>query len=350
MKIIKNLSDEMTAVAVYPWYDEEEAEKGYSSVTGLLNPVRIFHLKRRHKEEIIRKASDIIVPAFGNMFHNGMQAVLEKKENYITEIRMITPFEVMNQTIMLSGKFDCLKINRFKIGKFEEFYLKLIDWKETSVFSLSKKDTLQKWTQQLNMYRFMIMHPNTQFLVPDKRAKKEAEILSSLLREDKLEIKTLEVQYRARDWRKGEAFRNKLTHLYYPGQTGIVEIEILSDEIISTFIKTGLANFINCENTEDAALPLCSPEERWQRTADYAVYKGTSSRASKVFKTTNYSSTKKTREAAELYIVNHAKGKEMKVVKRETESKRCLEYCDVCEFCPFYKSLMQQIEGARYEH
>ena len=94
MKVFKDLSAEMTAVAEYPWYDKEEAEKGYATATGLLNPPRIFHLKRRHKDEITRNASDLIVPALGNIFHNGVKKVLSKNLDYIQELRMLTPFEV----------------------------------------------------------------------------------------------------------------------------------------------------------------------------------------------------------------------------------------------------------------
>ena len=342
-KIIKDLSDEMNLLAEYPFYDEEAAAKGYVSVTQLLDTDRIFHLTRRHKDEIVKKASSVIVPQLGSVFHLGMELVTSNNANYINEIRMFTPFIVGDQTIIVSGKFDCLKVTQDKLGKTEITKLKLIDYKETSVFKLGKNEAKIDWGMQLSIYRYMLMHPETEFEVTDEN-QHQIDRIKKLIHEENININSLEIQYRARDWRSGEALRNKMIHRYYPDKVGKIELDIYDINYIKEFILRKLFSLISQEDLKDDALPLCTPHERWQRITDFAVFKGENVKATKCFRINEFDNETLAEEAAMAYVDNHASGKLMKIVKRETESRKCLEYCDVRDHCNFGKQLMKEKE------
>jgi len=341
MKIIHDLSDEMNLLAEYPFYDKEAAAKAYITVTGLLDPDRIFHLKRRHKEDITRNASSMIIASLGSVFHLGMELATQENDNYINEIRMFTPIIVNNQTILISGKFDSLKIIEDKIGETILTRLKLIDYKETSVFNVNKRDTREKWAKQLSIYRYMLMHPETEF-EENFLNKNQIIRIKELIRENNIGISSIEIQYRARDWRKGEALRNKFTHHPYPDKVGKIALNIIEMKEVEEFIKSRLISLISFEDTEDEALPLCTAKERWQRVTDFAIFKGDNVRATKCFKIEDYKNEQKAKEAAVYYISNHPAGSQMKIVKRETQSNKCLEYCDVCEFCNYGVQLTKE--------
>ena len=341
MKIIKDLTDEMTLLAEYPFYDKEAAAKAYVSVTGLLDTDRIFHLKRRHEKAITRKASSMIVASLGSVFHLGMELATQENDNYINEIRMFTPIMVNGQKVLISGKFDSLKIIEDKIGETTLTRLKLIDYKETSVFNVNKRDTNEKWAKQLSIYRYMLMNPETEFEENDPDTTKQVIKIRKLIHEQNIGISAIEVQYRARDWRKGEALRNKFTHNSYPDRVGRIALNIIKMGEVEKFIKSRLISLISFEDTKDEALPLCTAKERWQRVTDFAIFKGDNVRATKCFYVDNYKSEDEAKNAAYYYIGNHASGSEMKVIKRETKSNKCLEYCDVCDFCSYGRKLME---------
>ena len=342
MKIIKDLTDEMTLLAEYPFYDKEAAAKAYVSVTGLLDPNRIFHLKRRYDEEITRKASSMIIASLGSVFHLGMELATQDSYNHINEIRMFTPIMIGDQKVLISGKFDCLKITEDKIGEAVLIKMKLIDYKETSVFNINKRDTREKWAMQLSIYRYMLMHPETEFEVSGIGVSEQVKRIKKFIHNDNIDISAIEIQYRARDWRKGEALRNKFTHHSYPDRVGKIALQIINRTLIEEFIKSKLVSLISCEDFKDEALPLCTAEERWQRVTDFAVFKGDNVRATKCFYVDNYKSEDEAKNAAYYYIGNHASGSKMKVIKRETQSNKCLEYCDVCEFCSYGKQIMKE--------
>jgi len=79
----------------------------------------------------------------------------------------------------------------------------------------------------------------------------------------------------------------------------------------------------------DEDLPVCTPEERWERPTKYAVQKKGRKSALRLLDS---------QEDAEKYIDDHGLAVPTHYIEvREGESVRCESYCNVNKFCNFYK-------------
>lgn len=106
---------------------------------------------------------------------------------------------------------------------------------------------------------------------------------------------------------------------------------------------------------EDDRIPECSPDERWYRGESVAVKKVGVDRAKKVFKvdgiddpTTGLISLETAKVMAGDYIATlmmaDAKGKYF-IEHRPGTNMRCIEYCEVRQFCHFGKILTEEAEA-----
>jgi len=75
---------------------------------------------------------------------------------------------------------------------------------------------------------------------------------------------------------------------------------------------------------KNGTLPLCTPEERWQRPAKWAVMKQGRKTAVKLFDS---------HIEASAFIQEASDGKVLSVEERPSEDTRCWFYCDVAQFC-----------------
>ena len=79
------------------------------------------------------------------------------------------------------------------------------------------------------------------------------------------------------------------------------------------------------EQLSDDELLDCGKADTWYTGDTFAVYKNNSKRALRVLST---------REDAENYM--HNKGGDY-IEERKGEYRRCMDYCDCCKFCKYYK-------------
>lgn len=111
----------------------------------------------------------------------------------------------------------------------------------------------------------------------------------------------------------------------------------------------------SCGQLPDDNIPVCGPEERWYRGESVCVMKQGGVRAVKVFKVDGYDdpntgaisletakamagdfmATKMMADTKGKYFIEHRPGTNM----------RCLEYCEVREFCNFGKTLVEENES-----
>jgi len=177
------------------------------------------------------------------------------------------------------------------------------DYKNTSVYAFMNPEAQKKYIPQLNIYAYM--------------AEKELGI----------EIKTLRVIFKFRDWSKGKAATSKN---YPKAPVILVNIPRRTNEQVEAYLEKRVALH---QASDKGEIIACSPKERWSEPDQYAVKKKGAVRATKKF-------TKK--PEAELYKKlnqhKHAKTGGLIVETRKGGSRRCADFCAVAYCCPQRKS------------
>ena len=82
------------------------------------------------------------------------------------------------------------------------------------------------------------------------------------------------------------------------------------------------------EDMADDVLFECTPEERWEKEAVFAIHQGTAYKAKKLCST---------REEADIWIASHGPKSNYSINLRPTEWKRCEQYCDASDFCSQFR-------------
>jgi len=297
------------------FYDAEEQKEhnAFCSVTDLLNPPKIFWLKKRYDSDVKTSASDFLWSVFGSLFHEGIEKALMPIDKYELEKRLYKPIIVDGQELIVSGKFD--------IYNKETKTLK--DLKTTSIYKVlslieGKED---KFPAQLNIYKY--------------------------LAKGIYEIDKLSILYFAKDHDKRKARYN----MDYPSSpVGEIEISIWGDGYVENFIKTKLLELWKYRDTEDNDIPACPIHERYQDVPTLALYsesgltqKGTikkSGKATKLFDTID--------ELSE-YVYN--KGLTLFGIQFRPMGtpKRCIDYCKYNIYCNFYKETVSNFDITQQE-
>lgn len=187
--------------------------------------------------------------------------------------------------------------------------LKLIeDYKVTSVWKVLKGD-YQDWTEQLNIYRWLAYHQPKPIVI------------------DKLQVTAI-----LKDWKKHEIGRNP----NYPKvPVAVIEIEVwdmvrITRHILDKVEVHEKAKLITDPKELADKFP-CSDKDRWVKPGSWKVIKEGNQKASKVFYEDNYENKNQARADATAYQAD--KGNEYKVIFSGGEPTRCLEYCNVAQFC-----------------
>lgn len=265
--------------ALEPW--EKHIEPKRYSVSAIIAPPTQVVLNRRHYDEIEVEACDRIWALFGTAVHKAVEGY--DVEGLLQEEKMTTLYN----GITISGIPDI----------YNPQTKTLTDLKVTSVWSIIY-GSFEDWEQQLNLYKMM-------------------------LEEKGYEVKEIRNLVIMRDWQKSKA---KFDPNYPQYQVGSIYQRIWDREELETWLDGRLYELERRNEMPDEDLPPCTPDERWNSGTKYAVKKGKNKRALRV-----YDEKEVAEELAET-------DDEYWVEVREGEDKRCEDYCDVAEFCPYWKS------------
>lgn len=289
------------------WYSGDR-NKAYS-VTEIINSTRSVILTRRFWDQLEEDAIDRIYTVLGSAVH----AIIERANNedddrFMTEKRL---YHTTSQGMQISGQCDL----------YDKKEKSLQDWKLTSVWTWiyrnKKGSRKEDWTQQLNMYRF-------------------------LMEKNGYPVDNLQINLIFRDHQKSQAKYDRT----YPAEVETLDIPIYGLDVVDAMIEEKIAELEHYKNKPESELPMCSPEERWQGQDTWAVIKKGNKKATKIFFA--YSKAKAFIEAeaekvamkSSNYETAYRKRMDLyEITKREAEPKRCLQYCPVREFCSFGKSL-----------
>ncbi len=268
-----NLPETIVKAASYNFKPKEDRY----SVTDVVNPPLVRHLRIKHWDEIKEDISSKLWLILGSSVHS----LLEKN----------TP-EDSFQEEKLTAKVTTDKGIVTVVGKSDLWEKEIIsDWKITSVYSFLMGEK-PEWEAQLNIYAWLWSMQG-------------------------FNVNKLQVNAILRDWSQFKAIQDK----DYP------KIPFMQTDIPLWDKKTTYLYILNRIGLHQMTPPPeCTPEEKWQKPTQYALKKKGAKRAIKLYNT-----------QLEADLESDIKGKDYYVEERLGQNMRCENYCNVNEFCPYYK-------------
>jgi hypothetical protein len=279
-----NLPEAIVRAVTYDDYDYEDA--GDISASGLIKPPRMRWLEKRHDDEIVVDAADLIWRMIGSIGHKILERAADP--NTLYEERLTTT--VLGWVV--TGKFDVLH---------EKNGLGIDDFKFTSVWAV--KDEKKDWTAQLNVYAWL------------------AKLFG-------FDIERLRITAVLRDHSKPKAAKEP----DYPQvQVVVREVPLWSVEKQEQYITDRVQFHRVTEILPDNYLPDCTDNERWARPDTFAVLKKKGAkRAVRVLPTHEDALEWAFDRKLDDYHIEHRPG---------NKTVRCDHYCDVKKFCNQYAAL-----------
>ena len=277
-----NLPEAILRAIQHNWY-AGSGENRFASVTELIKPTKQFLLTKRHYEEIIQDASDMIWTLMGSAIHRVIEAADIKDSMSEERLRC-----------NLDGNIITGGVDLYKDGI-------ITDFKFTSVWNYTNGGRKEDWEKQLNLYAY-------------------------ILNKNGYEVHTLHVVAIFRDWQK----RKSTSDPEYPNQIETIELELWNDDKIESFLESRINDIKSYEELPDDLILECTPEERWQSQEQYAVYHKEKSRALRVFDIES---------EAEEFIKGHKDSANLIIKLRNEVPKRCFDFCSVNQFCHYYRQL-----------
>lgn len=280
-----------------PFVDAVSKEYTYKdkrySVTTLLNSEREIMLKRRYNDQIESDVSDMIWAIFGTAVHSVLENS-NKGEELLTEQYLSIPVTLSDgDEYTLSGLCDLFDTKQGEV----------IDYKVTSTFKVLKKD-FEDYRMQGLMYCYMISKTNFNGVIYKPKKATFYPVL--------------------RDWQKSKA---KFDREYPQTQVQKVTFKFTDKDFkwIEQWLKAKFEAIKAAEQLSDEELPMCSDKDRWKNPDVYAVMKKGRKSALRLLDT---------EQEAERYMKSNG-GDYIEL--RQGEDRKCKEYCNCCEFCPYYK-------------
>lgn len=244
------------------------------TVTQLIGPPQIRHLRQKHQSEITEDAADRIWALLGQSVH----AVIERARGNESLQEMRLYMDVDGYRI--TGQMD----------DFDMMTGVLTDYKLTTVWRVVNGD-FAEWTAQLNLY-------------------------AELARRAGGEPTQLQILAMFRDWSKMAVLRNG--NGYPKQQATIIPIELWPSEKTIAYTRERLRlHFAD-------PIPPCTDEDRWNKPDTWAVKKKGNKRALKLHDSLN---------AAEEMVEAASTGVDLVIEHRPGEATRCEHYCAVAPFC-----------------
>lgn len=269
-------------------YDKGDAD---ISITGLQTPPRITQLLDRLGDEVEQEAADLIYALEGSAMHSVFEwaSSTMDSDNFHFEKRLFAEIDGWK----VSGQMDLIDLQQ----KLIQDYKRCSYW--VGVYGIK-----EEWTQQLNGYRWLC-HKNG------------------------IDIERLEICAVYRDWSKEKAWRGERG---YP-QKGIeiFHIDVWPLDRAEAWIKERVAIHQKAILTATSKLPLCTPEERWEKKGQFAVEVKGEKKARKL---------EATRQDALNWMAEHLQPSDISkatVIQRDGYPKRCIGWCPVRKQCSFGK-------------
>ena len=261
-------------------------------VTSLLKGSTQTVLERRFNDDITVDASENIWAVFGTAVHKILEQA--ESENMLKECRIEVP--AGDDVSTISGVVDLYDLNTDTV----------IDYKTGSVWKVITNDW-EDYRKQIALYAWMLNQKG----YPCKRG---------------------QIVLFMKDHSKAKAKRER----DYPELPVYVKNFVFTSEELQQAHREALERILEIRclmDTPTDLLPPCDPESRWYTGTKYAVMDGNKKKALRVLDSA---------EEAEEWMKEHNKGTRVDV--RPGEDKRCQDYCNVADFCPFWRAVHDQAD------
>jgi hypothetical protein len=264
--------------------------KAHLSATELLNSPQIVVLRKQHLDELESDASDMVWSLFGSAVHH----ILEQggDDNHLVEERLHAQMDGWD----ISGAIDLQIIHPDGI--------EVNDYKTVGVYGVMHEK--KEWEEQLNIYAWLV-----------ETVKKTP-------------VTALKIVAIIRDWNRRDAG----TRTGYPAApVAVIDIPLWSLERREAYVRERIhahSEALFAMETGEP-IPLCSPEDCWEKPTTYAVKKEGGVRAKIVCASED--------EAKEELV---KAGKGYFIETRLGERTRCANYCQVSQWCEQYKSYLTE--------
>lgn len=269
-----------------PFVDAATSDYTYTpgrySVTSILGGLTRAILARRHQDEIAVDAADSVWAVFGSAVHK----ILEESQEGDTEFKE-TKLTVPVGNYTLSGIFDLYDMATGTC----------VDYKTGTTWKVIY-DEWDDYRNQLLAYAWM-------------------------LEQSGLPCRHGQIVLMLKDWSRTKA----KTTADYPKHPVYVKRFEFSDRdlgYIGGAIKAAFWEIQRLEQMPDGELPPCDKESRWNKPDKWAVMKKGRKRALKLYE-------------SEEDAAIHALEVGGYVEHRPGVDGRCVDYCDVCRWCPYYQ-------------
>jgi hypothetical protein len=263
--------------------------KAHLSVTQLINSPKIVALTQKFDADLEQDVSDMVWSIFGTAIHG----VLEhgKDESHIVEERLHATLDGWR----ISGAID-LQIK-------DDDGLSIRDYKTTSAWGVMNEKV--EWEQQLNIYAWLV---------------------ETVKKTPIIDIGIVAI---IRDWSRRDAAKNEN---YPPAPVKEIPIRLWTYEEQTTYIKHRIGLHSACEFAmeTDEDLPLCTPEEMWERPTTWAIKKVGGVRAKSVHDT----------EESMLKALEIA-GPAYEIEVRPGSRIRCESFCPVNTYCQQWRDYQE---------
>lgn len=279
-----NLPEPFVRAVSEKTYDNQGS---WRTVTELIAPPKIAALKRKHDDEIVVDASELVYTFQGENVHATIERAAKTmcEEGWHSEKRLFAQI----QGKKISGAYDLYNPTTGE----------LIDVKNSTAWKAQKGEAPREWIEQTNL-------------------------LAHLIRREGLSVKSVRILLIIRDHSKPESRRNP----DYP-QTPVLflEVPLWQDEECSKFLEERVWLHLLAETQEVE----CSAEDRWAKPSIWAIKKRGQSRA---IPGGLYAVEEKAKEALENLGPYH------EIEYRPGENTRCALYCPVSKFCAQYQNTL----------
>ena len=291
MKLTNKFSIPQTFVNVLerPTYSKGKA---HLSVTQLINSPKIVALTQKFDDQLEQDVSEMVWSIFGTAIHG----VLEhgKDDNHVVEERLHATLDGWR----ISGAID-LQIKT-------DAGIAIRDYKTTSAWAVMNEKL--EWEQQLNIYAWLV------------ETVKQAPVTD------------IGIVAIIRDWSRREAAKNEN---YPPAPIKEIPIKLWTYEEQEAYIKHRISMHSACEFAleTDEDLPLCTPEEMWERPTVWAVKKKGGVRAKSLHEDEGGA-----QEALE------SLGKDYEIEVRPGSRTRCESFCPVSQYCQQWRDYQESLK------
>lgn len=281
------------------------------SVTETLKDPTAIILRRRHFNDIVNDLQDTADSNAGTAVHESIEADL-KNAGWITEKEVSSVFKVLDGVeVEICGRLDA----------YDPTTGTLLDIKNTKIATYNKSASGDDddWKHQLNIYRHLLIAEDPSWFMTVDEMKILARITDLSVVKEKMAGNSID------KWR-------------------LLPIEIESGtESIDKALAT-IAQVISMKDLSDEALPICSDKYRFA-TKTWKIYGFTKDGKPKAKAENGHASYQSLAEAEEGFKKAGFTENDHTIKEVGGESLRCRYYCDVKDFCPHYKKMMEAKNG-----